>query len=93
MTYTTAHDPDATLDYSITYADVMAETSPNDSISTSTWTANNGMQVESSSKTTTTTTVWLSGGQLGRYATATNTITTAAGRVYERSITFDIKGK
>lgn len=86
------------LDYTEDYSAEMAATSPNDTISTSTWEVTGGLRIgnlaspeTTDSKTTTTTTVWLNGGRDYSYALAINTITTAAGRTYVRRTVFDIK--
>jgi len=74
------------LDYQTNWSDWLGA----DTISSSTWTADTGLTVDSDSNTTTTATVWLSGGtasewDLKRYA-VTNQIVTAAGRTAERII-------
>lgn len=91
-------DPNEVLDWTEDYSAEMAATSPNDTISTSTWAVTGGLKIgdnsspqNTTSKTTTTTTVWLNGGRSYRYAQAINTITTAAGRTYRRVVDFDIK--
>lgn len=78
-------DPNATLDYSVDWADWL----DGDSISTSAWVVDSGITVAVSpaaSNTADTATVWLSGGTLGESYTITNRITTAAGRIADRSI-------
>ena len=92
-TFSVAKDPQAVLDYTITYATVMAASSPNDTISSSSWTADNGLVVDSDSNTTTTTTVFVSAGRLGAYGNLVNTIVTASARTYERTIVVEIKQK
>ena len=86
------------LDYVEDYSAEMAATSPNDTISTSVFTADNGVTIGDSSSpqntytnTTTTATVWLSGGRNYTYANVTNTITTAAGRTFIRTQIIEIK--
>jgi len=86
MTFSTTKDPQEVIDYSIDWAATMGESSPNDTISTSAWTADNGLTVDSDTNTTTTTTVWVSAGTRGKYANLVNTITTASGRTHERTI-------
>lgn len=57
-----------------------------DTISSSTWSAQTGITVDSESETTTAATVWLSGGtHLNTYAVK-NTITTAGGRTDTRKL-------
>jgi len=93
MTFTTIKDPEAVIDYTIDWAATMAESSPSDTIATSAWTADNGVVVDSDSETTTTTTVWVSGGTRGKYSSVVNTVTTAAGRTYNRTISLLLQDK
>jgi hypothetical protein len=84
-------DPDAVLDYQCDWTEWLAGAS--DTITGSVWLiAPEGGIVESedhaSSYTTTTATIWLAGGTLGRKYRITNRITTAAGRVNDKS--FDV---
>lgn len=92
MTFSKTKDPDAVLDYSVNWSAWLGD----DTIVTSTWIVTGPdalLVVDSDSKSTTATTVWLSGGTLYRTYTATNRVTTAAGRVDDRSITFKIEQK
>lgn len=75
-------DPNATLDYSINWEDWLA----GDTITTSNWTTTAGITIESDSNTATLASVWLSGGTARDNYTITNAITTAGGRVDDRSI-------
>ena len=79
-------DPNSVLDYKIDWTNWLAYTSPADTISTSSWTADSGITIDSSSKTTRKATVWLSGGTVGGEYEVTNRIVTAAGRTVDRSI-------
>lgn len=81
-------DPSDVLDYQIDWTDEMNDVS--DTISSSSWTVS-GATRDSQSNTTLLAKVWISGGSAGSTATATNTIVTAGGRTYERSITLVIK--
>lgn len=58
-----------------------------DTIASSTWSVSNSsaVTVDASTNDTTSTTVWLVGGTVAEYATVTNRIVTAAGRIAERS--------
>lgn len=76
-------DPTAVLDYRIDWASWLADA---ETITTSTWTAQTGITIDSSSATTTTTTVWLSGGTARTVYTVTNRITTNQGRTDERTL-------
>lgn len=77
-------DPNATLDYSIDWSNWLAIIG--DTIATAAWTVTGGLSVVSSSYTTTATSVYLSGGTAGTTATATCRITTAGGRIDDRTI-------
>lgn len=75
-------DPDAVLDYGFDWTSWL----DGDTISTSAWSADAGITVDSDSNNTTSTTVWLSGGTAGTTYEVTNQITTAAGRTDDRTI-------
>jgi hypothetical protein len=75
-------DPSAVLDYQIDWSDWL----DSDTISSSDWTAQTGITIDSDTNTTTTATVWLSGGTAGKTYRVTNTIVTAGLRTDERSI-------
>lgn len=77
-------DPQSTLDYSSDWAAWLAV--DGDTISSHTVTADTGISVNSSTNTTTDVTVWLSGGTAGVKYRVTVQITTAAGRVDQRSM-------
>jgi len=68
--------PAEVLDYLINWATWL----DSDTISSSSWSADTGLTVDSDSNTTTSATVWLSGGVLGTTLVVTNTIITVAGR-------------
>lgn len=74
-------DPDETLDYQIDWSDWLGT----DTISLSSWDVTSGITVDSSSNTTTTATIWLSGGTENSRYEITNTVTTADGRIAEKS--------
>jgi hypothetical protein len=80
-------DPDAVLDYTVDWSDWLGT----DTISASTFTAESGLTVDSSTNTTTTTTVWLSDGTVGSAYRVVNHITTVAGREEDKTITIKIK--
>lgn len=75
-------DPDAKLDHEI-YWEKWLE---GDSISESSWYVPAGLTLEAQSNTETTTKIWLSGGAIGETYQITNRITTATGRVDERTV-------
>jgi len=81
-------DPLAALDYTLDWSVwlVGAET-----ISTSTWTAQAGLTVDSDSNTATAATVWLSGGTVGQSYTVTNHIVSTGGREENKSFTVKVE--
>ena len=93
MTFATIKDPDSVVDYQIDWSATMGESSPNDTIATSSWSADNGLTVDSDSNTTTTATVWVSGGTRATYANLVNTITTVGGRTHERTIVIKLQDR
>jgi len=82
-----AKDPNATLDYVIDWATYLA----GDTVVAASFTVTAGLNVVSFSNTSTTSTVWLSGGTIDTVYTVTGQITTAAGRIDERSFTVIIQ--
>jgi len=76
-------DPNAVVDFFIDWTDWLAT---GETISTSTWTAESGITVDTSSNSTVKATVWLSGGTAGTEYTLTNRIVTNAGRTDERRL-------
>ena len=85
-------DPDSTLDYQMDWTTFLAT----DTIALSEWSVagyDSNLIVDSSSKTTSTSTVWLSGGTVNVKYNVTNKVTTASGRIIERSFTMLIVQK
>lgn len=91
-------DPSAVVDYAADFANWLSS----DTISVSQWLVNgtliesdgqtvDGLTVDSSSATTTKSTVWLSAGTEDESYIVTNRITTAAGRVEDRSFKLTVK--
>jgi len=91
MTFEATKDPQAVEDYTIDWAATLSDSSPADTISSSTWTADSSVTIASSSNTSSTTTVMVSGGTLGRYCSLVNRIVTAGARTYDRTITLKIQ--
>jgi len=90
MIKTFVKDPAATLDYTLDWSRWL----DTDTIASSQFTATpNTITIANQTNTTTDCTVWLSGGQMGTEYTITNTITTAAGRIDERSFTVRIQNR
>jgi hypothetical protein len=88
--FTGVKDPDAVHDYIIDWSDVMNMHDPVDTLTTSSWTVNNGLVLDSNSYTTTESTAWVSAGDLGEICLLVNTVTTAT-RTYVRTIKLSIK--
>ena len=86
-TFHALKDVDAVLDFTIDWSDVFPS---GDDISTSTWSADTGLTVDSDTETATTTTVWLSGGTKGYSYDVTNHVVTAAGREDDRTIAVQV---
>ena len=82
-------DPDAKLDYKVDWEEWL----DGDTISASTWTVPTGLTQVSASFSTTTATVWLSGGTAGGSYQVVNRVTTAAGRIDDRTITIRVLEK
>jgi hypothetical protein len=79
------------LDYAVDWREWLAP--DGDTITDSAWTAEPGITIEQDPAPTATggvVTVWLSGGVTGRSYLVTNRITTALGRVDERSFTLGV---
>lgn len=84
-------DPDATLDYEIDWTDWLN----GDEISSMSYTADTGLTVETAmcTETTTSSILWVSGGTLGESYEVVCRVTTAAGRIDDRTLKFKIKQK
>lgn len=82
-------DPDATLDFTVDWVQWLGS----DTIVSASWDVPDALSVEASPNTTTTATVWVSGGTHGADYTLTNRITTAAGRVDDRSLTLHVRNR
>ena len=82
-------DPDAKLDYEIDWTSWLN----GDTIDSSAWIVPTGITKESDAHDDTSTTIWLSGGSVGEVYNITNRITTAGGRIEDRTIVFTIEEK
>lgn len=82
-------DPDARLDYRVDWTSWL----DSDTIANSEWIIPTGIVYEADTFDTTSATVWLSGGSLGSSYEVVNRITTAAGRIDDRTITIIIRQK
>lgn len=81
-------DPNATLDYTVDWGPYLAPLG--DTIASVLWVLSSGLVQVSVSNTTTTATIFVSGGVIDTDETLTCRITTAGGRIDDRSITLKI---
>lgn len=86
-------DPDDRLDYLIQFDDAESSWLETDTILSVAWEVEAGLDEDGTSNTTTTATIWLQGGTVGEDYLVTCTVTTAAGRVLERSFTLKIRDR
>lgn len=89
-------DPDAILDYAVSWASWLAEVS--DTLATSAWLVITAatippLLIDSDVSNTTIATVWLSGGKSGTKYALRNRVTTANGRTDDRTIYVKVKDK
>lgn len=84
-------DPDATLDYGFDWA--TDGWLGSDTIASATWVVPSGLTKGSETNTTTTATVWLSGGTVATDYTVTCRITTAGGRIDDRSLLIQVRNR
>ena len=85
-------DPNAVLDYAVSWAAWLAEVG--DTLVASVWSVLTGtVQIDSDVSSTTVATVWLRGGAAGEKCSLLNRITTAGGRIDDRTIYVKIKEK
>lgn len=80
-------DPEAVLDYSFDWSRWL----DGDTISSSTWDADDGITVDSDAFGENISTVWLSGGEAGQFYKVTNHIVTAAGRESDRTMVLPVQ--
>ena len=81
-------DPDANKDYSVSWEDWLED--DDDTISSVSWIVPDGLTQTAQSNTETVVTVWLTGGTLNKRYTVVCRVTTAAGRIDDRTIEFKI---
>jgi len=79
--------PSVVADYGFDYTAELA----GDAIAASEWSGDDELTLTSDTFDDTSTTVWVGGGAEGQTLTATNEITTAAGREFSRTLTFFIR--
>jgi hypothetical protein len=80
-------DPDSKLDYQFDWSTYLGV----DTIATSAWIVPSGITKVNDTNDDTTTTIWLSGGTANTEYEVTNRITTATGRIVDRSMTILVK--
>lgn len=83
-------DPNEKLDYTLNWTAALIDS---DTIQESLWTVPSGLVSSSESHDDTKCVIWLSGGTEGEKYTISNKITTAAGRIMERSATLKVKSR
>lgn len=86
MTKRYLKDPAAALDYAVDWGAWLGT----DTIASVVWTVPAGLTLNAQSHTDTVATVWLAGGTTGQSYAVTCAVTTAAGRVDERTITLAV---
>ena len=84
-------DPADNLDYSLDLAEFLASSTPADTITAVVWTVPAGLTAGVQYHAAGVATTWLSGGTAGTDYTVTARITTAAGRVLERSASIYVR--
>lgn len=86
-------EPGGRRDYGFDYSAEIGNTPSGapDTITASTWTADAGLTLTGATFNTTNTSVFIEGGVEGETLTATNRVTTGAGRTYERVLTLVIR--
>jgi len=77
------HSPGARLDYGFDYSKHL---DPGDVITASTWAQEGGLTIDGDTFQPTKTMTWVSGAQPGKQYRIRNTITTAQGRVFVRTM-------
>ena len=80
-------DPQAILDYGFDWSEWLGS----DTISSSSWTADTGINIDSDTNTSTITSVWLSSGLPGHNYRVVNHVITAAGREDDRTILVSVE--
>jgi alkylhydroperoxidase family enzyme len=81
-TFSQIKDPDENIGVVINWAAPLGA----DTISSSTWVIESGITLDSDTNTTTTATAILTGGVRGNTYNCTNRVTTAAGRIWDRTV-------
>lgn len=80
-------DPDEVLDYEIDWTNLLGS----DTVLTSQWSLSPDITGAAASNTANTTTIWVSGGTASDNFLAINRVTTADGRVFERTLQIPVR--
>lgn len=83
--YSATKDPQSTLDYAIDWSLWLGI----DTIASVSWTVPAGLTQTAATNTTTSATIWLAGGTVGTRYPVVCRVTTAAGRIDDRTIRID----
>jgi hypothetical protein len=84
-------DPSDVLDYSFDVNEFLMLSTPPDTIAGVVWLVPAGLTAGAQYHAAGVATIWLSGGAAGETYTLTATVTTAAGRVVERSLVLPVR--
>lgn len=87
------HDPNEKADFKRDWTRILGEFEDGDTIATSTWTPDDGINVDSDSHDDHTATAKISGGIEGRTHEIVNHIVSATGREFEKTLRFEVKSK
>ncbi len=90
MLATVFHDPNETEPFRIDWSYWLDQ---GETISSSSWSLDSGPTASATAFDDTTATMTITGGTVGNVYKATNTITTSAGRTYQRTIAIDVRSK
>ncbi|MBB4184249.1 hypothetical protein GGE07_000875 [Sinorhizobium terangae] len=92
LTWPAIKDPNEVKDYSLDWAALLGAS---DTITSSTWSIDegSGLTIDSDSHNTTETTLWLSAGAAGTNYSPVNRIVTAGGRKYDQTVRLKVRDK
>lgn len=92
MIATLVHDPNETAPFVIDWSYAI-DSEGGEVISSSSWSLDSGITQSSASFSDETATVVVTGGTVGTHYKATNTISTSAGRTYQRTLDIEVRSK
>ncbi|MDX0438859.1 hypothetical protein GOD90_27330 [Sinorhizobium medicae] len=92
LTWPATKDPDEVKDYNLDWSALLGAS---DTITSSTWTVDegDGLTIDSDSAKTTATTIWLSAGTAGTNYSLLNRVVTAGGRTYDQTVRLKVRAK